>query len=174
MKNYLASLFLMMPFYQIANAQNKSTSTVVTFEKTFGGKNYDVGNSVQQTSDGGYIITGGTRSSETELDDVYLIKTDANGNPIWTKTYGGSNSETGATIQLTIDGGYIIVGTTSSFGINPGFFGGDVYLIKTNANGDIAWSKTYGGTNLDGGSSLLQTIDGGYIVAGSTWSFGAG
>jgi len=107
-----------------ANAQ-------LSFQKTYIGWSNDIGNSVQQTSDGGYIIAGNTRSFGASYD-VYLIKTNANGDTLWAKIYGGSGSDNGNSIQQTSDGGYIIAGQTSSFGAGTD----DVYLIKTNATGD--------------------------------------
>jgi len=136
--------------------------------KTYGGTNNDEGYSVQQTMDGGYIITGMTRSFGSGNEDVYLIKTNENGDTLWTKTYGGMGYECGSSVQETSDGGYIVVGTSYSYGVGWG----DVYLIKTNINGDMLWTKTYGGTDYDSGSSVVQTSDEGYIIAGVTWSFG--
>ncbi|MCG2676856.1 hypothetical protein L6304_06800, partial [bacterium] len=138
--------------------------------KTYGGKGFDEGSSVQQTSDGGYIIAGCTGSFAGRWLDVYLVRTDANGNALWTKTYGGKDIDGGSSVQQTSDGGYIIAGYTESFGAG----GQDVYLIRTDANGNALWTKTYGGKDNDGGSSVQQTSDGGYIIAGCTGSFGAG
>ena len=145
----------------------------ITFERTYGGVETENGYSVQQTSDGGYIITGSTKSFGPSAGvnySVYLIKTDANGDTLWTKVYGGTNRDCGCSVQETSDEGYIIVGYTKSFGAGDY----DVYLIKTDANGDALWSRTYGGTNRDYGYSVQETSDGGYIVAGRTRSFGAG
>lgn len=139
--------------------------------KTYGSsaKN-DIGYSVAQTLDGGYILVGETDSFGAGGQDVYLIKTDADGNCIWAKTFGGANSDIGYSVRQTSDGGYIVAGETESFGAGNG----DVYLIKTYANGDVDWIKTYGGINGDFGWDVQQTSDGGYIIAGGTYSYGAG
>ncbi len=142
----------------------------MTWQKTFGGTDYDTGNSVQATSDGGYIITGTTNSSGAGGNDAYLIKTDSSGNMTWSQTIGGVGNDWGSSVQPTADGGYIIVGLTTSFGAG----GSDVYLIKANASGNITWTQTIGGVGNDSGSFVQPTADGGYIIVGLTTSFGAG
>ena len=142
----------------------------VLWKKTFGGIDLDEVFSIHQTTDGGYIITGSTYSYGAGNIDIYLIKTNASGDTTFTKTFGGTNNDAGSSVQQTTDGGYVIIGYTSSFGAG----GKDVYLIKTNADGDTIWTKTFGGTGDDVGSSVQQTIDGGYILAGRTNSFGSG
>ena len=138
--------------------------------KTYGGTNYDDGEDVEQTSDGGYIIIGGTESFGFATSKVYLIKTNSTGDTLWTRTYGGSGSDWGYSGQQTSDGGYIISGYTYSYGAG----GSDAYLIKTNSSGDTLWTKTYGASGGDWGDKVKQTTDGGYIIAGYTTDFGAG
>lgn len=138
--------------------------------KTYGGADWDEARSMQPTTDGGYIITGVTASFGAGGSDIYLIKTDANGDTLWTRTYGGTGDDYGNSVQQTTDNGYIITGYTQSFG--PGWF--NLYVVKTDPNGDTLWTKVYGGTDLDFGYSVQQTSDHGYIIAGQTGSFGAG
>lgn len=143
---------------------------ILQWQKTFGSSNNECGLSVQQTTDGGYIIAGYTYPPTAEDMDVYLIKTEPNGNSQWQKIFVGINWEYSDSVQQTSDGGYIIAGMTASYGVAYT----DVCLIKTDPNGNIQWKKKFGGISSDAGHSVQQTSDGGYIIAGSTSSFGAG
>jgi len=192
------ALFICMGFQPVfANDNNISISKAEqqprggTFMKTFGGTGYDSGKYVEQTTDGGYIIAG------TIDGNIWLIKTDSNGNKEWDKTFEG---DTGNCVQQTTDGGYIISGGTwliktnstgniiwnktlggSSYCVQQtsdggyiitGVTGGNVWVIKTDSTGNSVWNNTFGGTNYDVGYCIQQTTDGGYIITGETRSFG--
>ena len=141
------------------------------WNKTYAGIYNDCGYSLVQTIDGGFAIAGYTYSSGAGGSDVFLVKTDASGNQLWNKTYGGTNDDFGRSLFQTGDGGFAIAGYTASFGFGVGY---DAYLVKTDAMGNQLWQETYGGANSDEGYSLVQTSDGGFAIAGSTNSSGAG
>jgi hypothetical protein len=142
----------------------------ITFERTYGGIEFDWGQSVQQTQDGGYIVAGQTQSFGPWDYDVYLVKTDSVGDTVWTRTYGGNHDDAGWSVQQTQDAGYVVAGFTMSFGAGDY----DVYLVKTDSLGDSVWTRTYGGFDADLGYSVQQTEDRGYIIAGETHSFDMG
>ncbi len=135
--------------------------------RTFGGLNYDACHGMEQTADGGYILVGQTFTFGGGCDDVWLIKTDSDGDSTWSAVYGGGLWDRGLSVQQTIDGGYIIVGETKSFGSGDW----DLYLIKTNSHGDTTWTRTHGGSGIDAGEYVRQTDDGGYIITGYTESY---
>jgi len=146
------------------------------WSKIFGGSNTDEGWYVERTSDGGYIITGYTFSYGGGQADVWLIKTDANGDKQWDRTFGRDGysvhqtSDYGQSVKQTPDGGYIIVGVT----INLWTMNEDVYLIKTYSNGNEQWSRTYGNITDESGYSIVQAPDGGYAIAGYETTRGSG
>jgi len=134
------------------------------WNRTFGGPYMDKGNYGQQTNDGGYIIAGSTQINVTQLDkQIWVIKTDENGNEQWNRTYGGNRTEYGDSIQQTNDNGYIILGITI-----PQINEVQIVLFKTDENGLVQWNKTY--TQLGifcHGTKVQQTNDNGYIIIGS-------
>ncbi len=141
------------------------------WSKTFGGPRDDRANSVQQTSDDGYIITGATRSTGAGGDDLWVIKTDKDGSKIWDKTFGGRLDDEGNSIRQTADGGYIIAGKTRSVSSDGNY---DASLLKIDKFGNEIWDRTFGGALDDEADLALPTSDGGYIIAGATSSYGAG
>jgi uncharacterized delta-60 repeat protein len=124
---------------------------------------------VRQTSDGGYIVAG-TTNFETGTDNFWVFKLTSDGTVVWSKTYGGTGVDTAHSVRETADDGYVVVGSTRSFGAGNE----DFWILKLNPNGTVGWQKTYGGSGVDIAYSVDQTSDGGYVVAGSTTSFGAG
>jgi hypothetical protein len=142
----------------------------IMWEETYGGYWSDYAYSVDQTTDGGYIVAGWTNSfNGAQHKDSYLVKTDSIGNEIWSRYFGGTSYDEANSVKQTPDGEYIVVGQTR-------YYGGDydIYLMRTNTVGDSIWFRTYGGAEWDYGFSMQQTNDGGYIIAGCTNSFGAG
>ena len=125
--------------------------------RTYGGNGSDVGTCVQQTTDGGYIVTGFTQSYGDSSGDVYLLKIDSKGDTLWTRTFGGDRYDIGFSICPTTDNGYIIVGFTNSYGDGIG----NAYIIKTDSIGDVVWTKMLEGLIA---YSISQTSDGNYIV----------
>jgi len=140
------------------------------WNKTYGGTEDENGNCGIQTSDGGYALTGWTHSFGAGGTDFWLIKTDSDGNAQWNRTYGGAAMDIPMSVVQTSDGGYALAGFTYSFGAG----GPDMWLVKTDSAGNIQWNNTYGGTNWDVAYSMIHTSDGGYVLTGYTYSFGAG
>lgn len=121
--------------------------------------------SIQQTSDGGYIVAGGSTFVNGTWPTYQVYKLDAFGNIIWQRAYGGDNADSAESIMQTADGGYIIAGSTGSFGAGST----DVWVIKLNADGDISWQKTYGNYDQNEAYAIIQAHDEGYIVTGGTF-----
>ena len=138
--------------------------------KTFGGDDLDRGLSVQQTTDGGYIIIGHTYSFGNGDRDIWLIKVDSQGEKEWDQTFGGSSEDEGSSVQQTIDGGYIITGNTS--GLNGW---AEAWLIKVDSQGEQEWDRIFDrsdGSYIAYGKFVQQTIDGGYIITGGQYYSG--
>lgn len=154
------------------------------WQNTIGGSGTDVAMNLNATPDGGFIIAGATMSTDIVpstpnvilgyyyLYDAWLIKIDNNGNLQWHKTYGGSGTDYFFDARPTSDGGYIAAGFTNStdYYINAIYGNSDVWVVKTDAVGNVQWVKSIGGSADEGAHSLLQTDDGGYLLAGYTRS----
>jgi parallel beta-helix repeat protein len=143
---------------------------IAEWNQTYGGTSEDAGWSVVETSDGGYAIAGYTISFGSGGYDLWLIKTDAYGNEQWNQSFGGTNDDVGYSVVETSDGGFAITGHTLSFGAGEA----DAWLVKTDAYGNEQWNQTYGGNSIEVGWSVVETSDGGFAIAGLTWSYGAG
>lgn len=167
---FLCSTLLFL--HNIALAQ----APAIQWQKALGGTDNDYAYSIRQTSDGGYLVAGTTRSTDGNVYgnhgffDVWIVKLNSSGALQWQKCLGGTNEEGARSIQQTSDGGYIVAGYAQS---NDGDVSGnqgsyDLWAVKLNAVGDIQWQKCLGGTGVEAANSIQQTSDGGYIIAGST------
>ena len=143
----------------------------VIWEKSFGGYYNDYAYSVEEASDGSFILTGNTWLSSAGQSEAWVIKTDSTGEMLWEKTYGGTNSDYAKYIQQTEDGGFIFTGTT-----HPLYsYNNKIWLVKLDPDGNTVWEQTYGGEGApDNGKFVQQTTDGGFIIFGETYSSGAG
>ncbi|MDF7815219.1 T9SS type A sorting domain-containing protein [Hymenobacter sp. YC55] len=178
----LSTLFLTVACLLSTSPQAIAQAPAPTtqWDKTFGGSDLDGLEALQQTSDGGYILGGGTNSGisgdKTQGNqgsgDYWIVKLDANGIKQWDKTFGGSDQEYFTALQQTTDGGYILGGrSSSSIGgdkTQPSQGEVDYWVVKLDANGAKQWDKTFGGNNLDNLLALQQTSDGGYMLGGQS------
>jgi len=150
----------------------------IQWQKCLGGTDEDAANSIHQTTDGGYVVAGWTESNDGDVSgyhgnyDCWIVKLDSGGTFQWQKCLGGTGQDYAYSIQQTTDGGYVVAGHTRS---NDGDVSGnhgnyDYLVVKLDSLGNIQWQKCLGGTNGDGVSSIEQTTDGGYVVAGNTYS----
>jgi hypothetical protein len=159
----------------------------IEWQKTLGGTYFDEAQSIQQTADGGYIVAGNTDSSDGDVSgyhgsfDYWIVKLNTTGSVQWQKAFGGFNDDKATSIQQTTDGGYIVAGWTYStdgdvLRNNWGYdyVGNDYWIVKLNETGTIQWQKVLGGFNDDVATSVQQTKDGGYVVAGWTYSTDSG
>jgi hypothetical protein len=165
---FLALLLSAILVASLSSQTVKADTSIMQWSKTYGGPNEDVARALVQTSDGGYALAGSTYSFGAGAYDSYLVKTDASGNMMWSKTYGGPNEDVARALVQTSDGGYALAGGTQSFGAGNW----DFWLVKTDASGNLQWNRTYGGHKNDAASALVQTGDGGYALAGYKDSFG--
>ena len=132
--------------------------------KTYGGGGWDTGKKVIETADGGLLAVGNINLFGSSKQDLWIIKTDSNGDSLWSKTIGGPSNESAYSVIESDIGGYIVVGDSGVGDHHAG--GGDLWLLKIDENGDLLWSKTFGGGGSDGGRSIFSTEDGGFVVSG--------
>jgi len=142
----------------------------VLFAKTYGGTSDEWVGTMVQTNDGGYAVAGQTKSFGTGMTDILVVKITGSGDLEWVRTFGGAENEIAWSIAPTTDGGLALAGATESFGV--GYY--EVLVLKLTGSGGIQWARTFGGTANDEARSIIQTSDGGYAIAGATYSFGAG
>ena len=132
---------------------------------------YNVGYSVQETFDGGYIVAGASINDSDWVTDVYLVKTNIRGDSLWAKSYGTPYiSDWGFSVLETFDCGFIVAG----FCYNPDSSSEDIYILRTDMYGDSLWSRKYGGQGRDHAYHIENASDGGYVLTGSVNSFGNG
>ncbi len=160
-KNFLIT-FVAWGALIIVGYGHSSAQSDTLWTRTYGGEGSDFGNSARLTSDGGYIFCGGT-GSFGEGGDAYIIKTDENGDTLWTKNYGGSGWDDAISVREISDGNYAFIGFTDYDPLNNS---GNVYLVKINSNGDTLWTRTHGGEGEITGHSFQQTSDDGFIIVG--------
>jgi len=134
------------------------------WNKTYGGELAEVSGDMCVTTDGGYAMSGYTKSFGAGGQDFWLVKTDANGNTEWNMTYGGTGNDVGIHVIQTADGGYALACLTTSFGAGSL----DFWFIKLDASGNTEWNMTYGGPGSDGPTHFIQTEDNGYALVGFT------
>ena len=138
--------------------------------REYGGSNAEYCYSVQETTDGGYVLGGKTASFGAGSYDFWLVKTDASGDSIWSRTYGDTGHDACHSVKQTSDGGYILAGYRSE----PGSADDDFLLIKTDDAGNMMWSQVYGGNSYDYCMSVIECSQGGYVLAGHTMSYSVG
>ena len=166
----LAAGYLVMTGYADVALHGNTADGGQLWTQVYGGSNNDMAYSVARNSDGGFVVAGATFSFGSGVPNVYVLRTDSLGDTLWTRAYGGAGEDFAFSARQTADSGFIICGTTYSYGGGQS----DVYLIKTDAAGDTEWTRTFGGTQQEHGHSVIQTEDSGYVVCGTTYSLGAG
>ena len=140
------------------------------WDKTFGGKKWDEAHSIIQSRDGSFVVAGYTMSKGAGINDAWIVKIDKNGNMIWDKTFGGRDSDAAHSIIQTRDGGFVVAGYT----VSKSDRGSNAWIVKMDKDGNKIWDKAFGGKNADEAHSIIQSRDGGFVVAGYTGSKGAG
>jgi len=179
--SFIRLLFCLVAFYSIVCTASAQTVPPMQWEKSLGGSNDDEAYAIEQTTDGGFIVAGLSFSDNDEVtghrsdslsSDYWIVKLDANGRIEWQKSLGGSNYDHAFSIEQTTDGGYIVAGGSYSndidVSVNHGKY--DYWIVRLDGTGEIIWQKSLGGSDDDEAESIRQTTDGGFIVAGYSFS----
>ncbi len=153
-------LLLLLPFFGF------SQKDTIAHLYAIGGIGIDVGESIEATSDGGYVVVGSTTSNTSGNTDVYLLKLDSQINVVWSWAIGGTNNDWGYAVKQTYDKGYIIATSSNSYG-NGGY---DAVLMKRDSLGNYQWTKKYGGNDWDFVYDLTITYDSGFVFCGETYN----
>jgi hypothetical protein len=130
--------------------------------RQYGGPEAEYANGSCESYDGGFVVVGQTDSYGKGAGDVWLLKVDSGGDTLWTRAFGGVGNDGGATVRQASNGGYIVAAWTESFGSGSS----DMWIIMTDENGNMMWTRTYGGPAWDIGWDIETTDDGGYVVSG--------
>jgi len=139
------------------------------WSRTYGGSSYEDVGGIIPSGDGGFLLAGGTDSFGAGQADMWLVKVNAQGDSLWSHTYGGGLDDWAYAIIPSGDGGFLLLGETYSFSVGDG----GVWLMKVDAQGNFLWHQFYGGTEWDAAYSIIPSNDGGFLLAGETYSFGA-
>lgn len=172
--------------YDISNSKGSYDFWVVkigsdgsfVWERSFGGSGIEIAYDIEKTEDNAYVIIGNTFSNDTDISknngesDIWLIKIDDNGNLLWEKNYGGSQFDAAQSVSLASDGGFIIAGNSKSidWDVTSNIGENDIWLIKTNASGELIWQNSFGGSGIDFGFDAIETQDHGVILVGDSQS----
>ena len=148
---------------------NHAAEGDLLWDRAYGGDDWDEAWAVVQTPDGGYALAGMTQSFGAGFQDMWLVKTNASGDTLWTRTYGGPSYDRAYALIVTQDGGLLLVGNTQSYGAGSN----DFWAVKTDAAGDTQWTRTYGDDADDYGRGVVQTADDGFALVGSRY-YGSG
>jgi len=142
----------------------------ILWQRSYGGSGADGANDIRQTTDGGFIVVGQTQSFGSGGWDGWVLRLTSTGNVVWQKALGGKKDDMLGSVRTTADGGFIVAGTTESYGAGSS----DAWLLKLTSSGRVDLQKTFGGPQADGGCVAGMTSDGGYLLTAHTSSFGAG
>ncbi|WP_242092129.1 hypothetical protein [Aestuariivivens sediminicola] len=171
----LSGVTLMLIGCSTGGTDGTSVQAQITFIKTLGGSSNDSGRSIIKTFDGGYVIAGHTQSSDGDIAnklnssfDYWIMKFDATDTLQWQKTYGGSDQDRANDIIQTEDGGFAVLGFSNSANgdVTENEGQTDYWLLKLDGSGNLSWQRSFGYSGVDNGISMIQTRDGGYLLAG--------